>query len=145
MPYEQVLLIRAGSPVKTVKELNDPKYTISVQIGATAEYAARRMFPDATIKPLNVQEAMLDVASGRAEADLVERYLAAPFAKLHPGTTLLGGFDTPYIAATEFGCIACRAGDMALRQWLDNWVYWYDSHGVLGNMYDRIMGPTLRG
>lgn len=145
VPYEQVLLVRKDSPVKSAAELNDPKYTVSVQIGATAEYAARQMFPKANIKPLNVQEAMLDVASGRADADLVERYLAAPFTKNHQNTSLLGGFDTPFVTATEYGCIACRAGEMGLRQWLDNWVYWYESHGVLKGLYDQIMGPTIRG
>jgi ABC-type amino acid transport substrate-binding protein len=144
VPYEQVLLVRADSPVKTAEELNDPKYTISVQIGATAEYAARQMFPNANIKPLEVQEAMLDVASGRSHADVVERYLAVPFAKNHPNTTLLGGFDKPVITATEFGCVACRMSEMGLRQWLDNWVYWYDSHGVLPGLYQKIMGSTLR-
>ena len=144
IPYEQVLLVKADSPIKTAEELNDPKYTVSVQIGATAEYAARQMFPKANIKPLELQEAMLDVASGRSDADVVERYLAAPFAKNHPTTTVLGGFDSPVVTATEYGCLACRMSEMGLRQWLDNWVYWYDSHGVLPGLYQKIMGDTLR-
>lgn len=143
VPYEQVLIVRKDSPIKSYEELNDPKYTISAQIGATAEYAARLKFPKATIKPLNVQEAMLEVATGRADADLVERYLAAPFVKLHEATTLLGGLENPSVIATEYGCIATRASEMDLCKWLDNWVYWYESHGILGGWYDSIMKPTL--
>jgi ABC-type amino acid transport substrate-binding protein len=143
IPYEQVLIVRKDSPIKSANELNDPKYTVTAQIGATAEYAARQIFPKANIQPLEIQEAMLEVATGRADADLVERYLAAPFVKLHPDTMLLGGMETPYVTATEYGCIACRTSEMDLRQWLDNWVYWYDTHGILPGMFDRIMKPTL--
>lgn len=143
LPYEQVLIVRKDSPIKSFEELNDPKYTVSAQIGSTAEYAARLKFPKATIKPLNVQEAMLEVATGRADADLVERYLAAPFVRLQKGTTLLGGLENPQVVAKEFGCIATRAGEMDLCHWLDNWVYWYESHGVLGGWYDSIMKPAL--
>jgi len=145
IPYQQVLLVHADSPIKEADELNDPKFTITAMIGSTAEYAARQRFPKANIKPLKLNEAMLEVAAGRADADLVELYLAGPFAKIQPNTKVLGGIDKPIIVATEFGCIACRASEMGFRQWLDNWLYWYDSHGTLGALYDRIMGPALRG
>jgi polar amino acid transport system substrate-binding protein len=144
VPYQQILLVRADSPITGLAELNDSKYTVTMQIGSTAEYAARQMFPQANIKPLQINEAMLEVASGRADADLVELYLAAPFAKKQPSVKILGTADKPVVTATEFGCLACRASDMALRQWLDNWLYWYDTHGILPALYDRIMGPVLR-
>lgn len=144
IPYQQVLLVRADSKITNPTELNDPKYTITMQIGSTAEYAARQMFPTANIKPLEINEAMLDVATGRADADLVEQYLAVPFAKKEPNVKILGGLAAPVITATEYGCLAVRPSDMALRQWLDNWVYWYDTHGIIPALYKRIMGPVLR-
>jgi ABC-type amino acid transport substrate-binding protein len=145
IPYQQVLLIKATSRIKAIEELNDPKYTITCPIGTTAEYRARELFPKATIKPLQINEAMLDVASGRADADLVELYVAGPFSKNHPTTKILGGLDKPVVTATEYGCMVCRPTDMALRDWLDNWVYWYESRGRLSAMYERIMGPAIRG
>jgi ABC-type amino acid transport substrate-binding protein len=145
IPYQQVLLVHADSPIKDVDQLNDPKYTITTMIGSTAEYAARQRFPKANIKPLKINEAMLEVAAGRADADLVELYLAGPFAKIQPSTKVLGGVDKPIITATEYGCIVCRASDMGFREWLDNWLYWYDSHGIIDGLYERIMGPALRG
>jgi L-cystine transport system substrate-binding protein len=145
IPYDQVLLVKKTSPIKTIDELNNSKYTITCQIGATAEYRARELFPKATIKPLQINEAMLEVAAGRADADLVEQYLAGPFSKNHPTTKLLGGLDKPLVTATEFGCMVCRSTDIALRDWLDNWVYWYDSHGQLPALYTKVMGPALRG
>jgi polar amino acid transport system substrate-binding protein len=144
VPYQQVLLVRADSKITGLEELNDPKYTVTMQIGSTAEYAARNMFPKANLKPLQINEAMLDVATGRADADLVEQYLAVPFAKKQPNVKLLGGFEKPVVTATEYGCLACRPSDMALRQWLDNWLYWYDTHGILPTLYERIMGTVLR-
>lgn len=143
LPYEQVVLIAKDSSLKTLEDVNKANMKVSVMLGSTAEFAAYRMFPEAEIKPLKIQEAMLEVAAGRTEACLVERYLAAPFTKNNPNTTLLGGLEHPIITAVEYGCIACRTSDMALREWLDNWVYWYDSHGVIPNLYKKIMGPTL--
>jgi hypothetical protein len=113
-------------------------------IGSTAEYAARERFPKANIKPLQINEAMLDVASRRAGANLVELYLAGPFAKSQPTARVLGG-DKPIITATEYGCLMCRNTEMGLHQWLDNWLDWYQSHGILGGMYDRTAGAALRG
>jgi polar amino acid transport system substrate-binding protein len=145
IPYQQVLLMKAATKVKTMEELNDPKYTISCQIGATAEFRARELFPKATIKPLQINEAMLEVAAGRAEADLVELYIAGPFAKNHPTTKILGGLEKPVVTSTEYGCLVVRPTEIALRDWLDNWLYWYDSRGRLPAMYASIMGPAIRG
>jgi len=136
--------VRADTKLTAPEELNDAQYTVSVMMGSTAEYAARQMFPKATIKPLQINEAMLEVATGRADADLVELYLAGPFAKNQKAVKVLGTQDKPIVTATEYGCLACRASDMALRQWLDNWLYWYDSHGILGGLYERIMGAPWR-
>jgi polar amino acid transport system substrate-binding protein len=145
VPYQQVFLVHKDSPIKNPDELNDPKYTISCQIGATSEYAVRERFPKANIRPLQINEAMLEVATGRAHADLVELYLARPFARNHPSVKVLSGADgKPIIAATEFGCLCCRANEMGLHYWLDNWLYWYDSHAILPALYERIVGPALR-
>jgi ABC-type amino acid transport substrate-binding protein len=144
VPYQQVLLVQANSKITAVDQLNDPKLTITAMMGSTAEYAARERFPKANIKPLQINEAMLEVASGRADANLVELYLAGPFAKAQPNVRVLGG-DKPVVTATEYGCLMCRNTEMGLRQWLDNWLYWYDSHGILDGMYDRTIGAALRG
>ena len=145
VPYQQVLLVKTTTKIKTLEELNDPKYTITCQIGATAEFRARELFPKATIKPLQINEAMLEVATGRAEADLVELYIAGPFAKNHPTTQILGGLEKPVVTSTEYGCIVVRPTDMALRDWLDNWIYWYESRGRIAAMYNSIIGPAIRG
>jgi len=145
IPYQQVLLVRTSSKIKSMDELNDPKYTVTCQIGATAEFRTRELFPKATIKPLQINEAMLEVAAGRAEADLVELYIAGPFAKNHPTTKILGGLEKPVVTSTEYGCLVCRPTDIALRDWLDNWIYWYESRGRLPALYASIIGPAVRG
>jgi ABC-type amino acid transport substrate-binding protein len=144
VPYEQVFLVPKDSQIKHPDELNDPKYTISCQIGATSEYAVRERFPKANIKPLQINEAMLEVATGRAHADLVELYLARPFARNHPQVKVLSDVSgKAIVAATEYGCLCCRANEMGFCYWLDNWVYWYDSHAILPGLYQRIMGPAV--
>ena len=145
VPYQQVLMLNAAVRVQSPGELNDPKYSIAVAAGSSAEDTARLIFTKAAVKPLPLAEAVQAVVSGAASASLLELYLAGPFARSQPGVRLLGGADRPTIVATEYGCLAVRASDMALRDWLDNWLYWYDTHGVLGAMYDRIMAPAQRG
>lgn len=145
VPYQQVLMLNAAVRAQSAGELNDAKYSIAVAAGSSAEDTARLIFTKAAIKPMPLGEAVQAVVSGAASASLLELYLAGPFARSQPGVRLMGGADRPTIVATEYGCLAVRASDMALRDWLDNWLYWYETHGVLGAMYDRIMAPAQRG
>jgi ABC-type amino acid transport substrate-binding protein len=143
IPYHQVLLVSSTTSVHAAQELNDSKYSLTVAAGSSAESTARLLFPKADLKPMHVNEAWQQVVSGAANAILVELYFAAQVARSQPSVRILGGADKPTIIATEFGCIICRTSEMALRQWLDNWLYWYESHGVLGAMYNRIMAPVI--
>jgi len=144
VPYRQVLLVGAAAKFQSADELDNPKYTITVAAGSTAEDTAKLVFTRANIKPLRLNDAVLAVAGGAASASLLELYLAAPFAKAQPSVKVLGEPDRPIVVATEYGCLACRAAEMDLRQWLENWVYWYESHGVLNAMYARIMAAAQR-
>jgi len=146
VPYDLWLLVRADEPAKTWFELNQAGKKITAQIGASAEYRARDAFPLAEIIPLNVPEVMLEVEAGRADGCVIELYLAAPFAAQHPNTKVFAYPDEAAgLLAREWGCIPVRKSEHNLLHFLDSWISWYWDRGTLPAMYDRIVGPTLRG
>ena len=144
LPYELVLLVKADSDITSPDQLNAEGRVVTALIASTSEYAVRERFPKAQINPLKINEAMLEVASGRADACMVEFTIAAPFAQKQPSTRILSDAQGPIVLATEYGCLAVRTSEMALRYWLDNWLYWYDSRGTMKSIYDKVFGPIIR-
>ena len=147
VPYDQVMLVRADAPEGPWSDYNQAGMRITAQEAATAEFRAREAFPLAEIVPLKVPEVMLEVEAGRADACLIEAYLALPFAATHPSTRVLLDTATgePQSVAREWGCIPVRPGEHAFQHYLDNWLAWYRDRGNLDSLYQQIVGPTLRG
>jgi len=147
VPYDQVLLVRSDAPDGPWTTYNASGMRITAQEAATAEFRAREAFPNAEIVPLKVPEVMLEVASGRADACLIEAYLALPFAATHDTTKVLLDPSTgePQSVAREWGCFPVRPGEHAFMHYLDNWLRWYWDRGTLPTLYDQVVGPTLRG
>lgn len=146
VPYDQWLLVKADETATDWREMNQPGKKITGQIGASAEYLAREVFPLAEIVPLKVPEVMLEVEAGRADGCLIEIYLAMPFAAKHPNTKVLGHPDEAKgLLAREWGCIPVRKDQHSFMHFLDAWIAWYWERGTLPAMYDKIIGPTLRG
>jgi ABC-type amino acid transport substrate-binding protein len=119
VPYTQILMIRTNSGITSVDDLNKPGKVITALTASTAFFRAQLLFPKATVTPLAQDEALLDVATGKADACLVEQYLAAPFIAQHSNCTLMNGGQS---VATEFGCWGILAGDFLFWRYLDNWL-----------------------
>jgi ABC-type amino acid transport substrate-binding protein len=85
---------------------------------------------------------MLEVASKRSDACLLEKYLAIPFVRNNPQTTEIMITERPL--ATQYGCLALRPGSPRLLYWVNNWINYYRASGVLDAMYDRMIGPSLK-
>ena len=59
--------------VKSYKDLNDPKYTITSKLGTTGEQAVKRLIPKAKYKSFEVEsEAALEVLNGKADATVYD-------------------------------------------------------------------------
>ncbi len=147
VPYDQVLLVQADAPDAPWQDWNAQGRKITAQEGATAEFRSREAFPNSEIVPLKVPEVMMEVSAGRADACLIEAYLALPFAANYPTTKVLRDPSTgePQRVAREWGCFPVRPGEHAFMHYLDNWLAWYWERGTLPSLYDKIVGPTLRG
>lgn len=140
VPYQQVVIVPADSPVTDVAELNKAGAKVTALIGSTAASLAARIFPEAELVELEQQPAMLEVASGRADAGIVEAYLAIPFVEENPTAKVLNP-EKPF--SLEFGTFALPYGDIEWWMWINGWLRYRKGQGILQALYDQIVGPTL--
>jgi ABC-type amino acid transport substrate-binding protein len=140
VPYQQVVIVPADSTVTDIAELNAAGKKITALTGSTAAGLVSRIFPEAELVELQQQPALLEVASGRADASVVEVYLAAPFVAENPTAKILNP-ETPF--SLEFGSYAVPRGDLDWLMWVNGWLRYRKGQGVLQALYDQIVGPTL--
>ena len=93
VPYEQVLVAAADTDRDaTIAAFNTDGTTITALQGSTAAEQVTTQFPDATLAEFPQQDAaFLEVASGRADAIVVERYLADRYIAANPGQLAIVG------------------------------------------------------
>lgn len=136
VPYTQVVIVPSGG-ANSIADLNQAGKKITALQASTALFRAQLLFPKATITGLEQEPALLSVATGKADACLVEFYLADPFVKQHSNVHLMQGGKP---VATEFGCIAVLAGDVPWWLYLNNWIAYNTDNSQLPGMYKNIIG-----
>lgn len=137
VPYTQILMVTTTGGINSVADLNKPGKKITALQASTAFFRAQLLFPKATVTPLAQDEALLSVATGKADACLVEDYLAKPFIAQHSNVKLMAGGAS---VATEFGCWGVLAGDFLWWRWLDNWIAYNIDNAQLPGMYTNTFG-----
>ena len=143
VPYQLVLMVQKGANLREPEVLDAPGRVIAVLLGSVSHELARLRFPKAEIRPLERQDAcMMEVASKKADACLMEQYLAVPFVRNNPQTTELLQSETPL--AIQYGCFAMAQGNPRFLNWVNNWIKYYKANGVLDALYQRVIGPSLR-
>ena len=137
VPYTQILMVTTSGGINSVVDLNKAGKTITALTASTAFFRAQLLFPKATVTPLAQDEALLSVATGKADACLVEDYLAKPFIAQHSNVKLMNNGQG---VATEFGCWGVLAGDYLWWRWLDNWISYNIDNAQLPAMYTNTFG-----
>ncbi len=137
VPYTQILMVTVNGGINSIADLNQPGKKITALQASTAFFRAQLLFPKATVIPLAQDEALLDVATGKADACLVEDYLAKPFIAQHSNVKLMNNGQA---VATEFGCWGVLAGDYLWWRWLDNWISYNIDNAQLPGMYTNTFG-----
>lgn len=137
VPYTQILMVTTTGLINSVGDLNKAGKTITALTASTAFFRAQLLFPKATVTPLAQDEALLSVATGKADACLVEDYLAKPFVAQHSNVKLM---NNGVGVATEFGCWGVLAGDFLWWRWLDNWISYNIDDAQLPAMYTNTFG-----
>ena len=139
VPYRQVVVINNESGITSLDDLNSSDVTMTALIGSTAANLISTEFPNANLVELEQAPAFLEVASGRADAIVVEEYLAIPFVAENPGTSVLNP-DQPF--AQEYGAWAIPRGDVIWLEYVNGWLGYYIANGTLDQLYTEIIGPT---
>ena len=131
VPYEQVLVAAADSDREpTIEAYNAEGTTITALQGSTAAEQVTTQFPNATLAEFPQQDAaFLEVSSGRADAIVVESYLAERFIQSNPDQLAVVGLDAPL--QIEFGSYAIPLGDDKFLTYLNSWLQYYKNNGTL--------------
>lgn len=137
VPYTQVVIVPTSGGANSVADLNQPGKKITALTASTAFFRAQLLFPKATVTPLAQDEALLSVATGKADACLIEIYLATPFIAQHSNTKLMNNGQA---VATEFGCWGITSGDFVFWEFLDNWIRYNTDNSQIPGMYKNTIG-----
>jgi len=117
----------------TYQELADKQITIAVQLGTTGEFTARRMFPKAKILTFStMDEAAFQVASKRADI-MVNDSIYVKFVTQKYDTL---GMVQELLSLEDLG-IAIRKGDLETLRWLDTFVQWAKTTGLIDELYKK--------
>ncbi len=140
VPYEQVLVAAADSDREpTIGAYNVADTTITALQGSSAAEQVTTQFPEATLAEFPQQDAaFLEVASGRADAIVVESYLAERFIQANPGDLEIVRLDSPL--QIEYGAYAIPLGDDLFLNYLNRWLQYYKNNGTLDRIYDEVFG-----
>jgi len=126
--------------IKSYKDLNDPKYTITSKLGTTGEQAVKRVIPKATYKSFETEpEAALEVVNGKADAFVYDLPYCVVFMA-QQGTGKLIFLDTPF--TYEPLAWAVRKGDPDFINWLNNFLRQIKNDGRYDKVYDKWIKNT---
>lgn len=143
VPYQLVAMVQRNGGITDPSQLNRKGRVVAVLLGSTSHELAKLLFPEGEVRALDRQDAcMLEVSSKKADACLMERYLAIPYVRNNPTTTALLTPEKPF--AVQYGCLALQYGSPRFLYWVNNWLRYYRASGVLDALYDRIIGPSLK-
>ena len=140
VPYEQVLVAAADSDREpNIGGYNVADTTITALQGSSAAEQVTTQFAEATLAEFPQQDAaFLEVASGRADAIVVESYLAERFIQANPGDLEIVQLDSPL--QIEYGAYALPLGDDLFLNYLNRWLQYYKNNGTLDRIYDEVFG-----
>lgn len=117
----------------TYQELSQKQITIAVQLGTTGEFTARRMFPKAKILTFStMDEAAFQVVSKRADI-MVNDSIYVKFLTQKYDTL---GMVQELLSLEDLG-IAVRKGDFETLRWLDTFVQWAKTTGLIDELYKK--------
>jgi len=126
--------------VKSYKDLNNPKYTLTSKLGTTGEQAIKRLIPKAKYKSFEVEsEAALEVLNGKADATVYDLPFCATFMA-QQGKGKLIFLDEPF--TFEPLAWAIRKGDPDFMNWLNNFLRQVKNDGRYEKIYNKWIKST---
>ncbi len=131
--------IKHKGKIKSYKDLNDPKYTVTSKLGTTGEQAVKREIPKCNYKSFETEtEAALEVMSGKADAYVYDKPNCVVIMAQH-GEKLVF-LDEPF--TYEPLAWAIRKGDPDFLNWLNNFLRQIKNDGRYDRFYNKWIKST---
>ena len=126
--------------VKSYKDLNDPKFTVTSKLGTTGEQAIKRLIPKAKYKSFESEtEGGLEVLAGKADALIYDLPFCVTFmAQQGEGNLIF--LDEPF--TFEPLAWAVRKGDPDFLNWLNNFLRQMKNDGRYDQIYNKWIKST---
>ena len=116
------VIARKDAGIKTVKELNDPKYTYAILNVPPAIARAKQVMPEAKLLLLDSPSALfLAVKTGRAQAFAIDKPIADYYEAENQDLVRLDTSGTPFAYVSQ-DSIFMKPGDFEWWLFLDTWV-----------------------
>lgn len=137
VPYTSVLAVADGDDaVSSVEDVDVSGTVITALQGSSGEQLATSTFPNATVSGFPDQNAaLLEVATGRAQASVLEDYILAQYMKANPGQVQKA--DLPEPLDIGYGSWAVQKGNTALVEALDGFLCEQQTGGGLASLYEK--------
>ena len=144
-PYVPYALVLAVAPsetgIKSTEELNKPGKTIVALQGSSDETLAKKLFPKAKVEGFSEQNAaFLQVATGRANAIVVEEYLLSQYSESNPNKVVKASLPKPL--EVQYGAWAVPKGNTKLVSYLNNWLCENEKNGTVASIYEKAFKVT---
>ena len=137
----QTILLRRGleGSIKSYRDLNNPRYTISTKLGTTGDIAARRYLPKAKLKQFESEsDGAMEVRSGRADGYVYDLPFNAVYAAQNPDKII--HLKEPF--TQEALGWAVRKGDPDILNWLNNFLAQSKRDGTYDALYKKWFEST---
>jgi len=126
--------------VKSYKDLNDAKFTITSKLGTTGEMAVKRLIPKAVYKSFETEpEAALEVVNDKADAFVYDLPYCVVFMA-QQGEGKLVFLDKPF--TYEPLAWAINKGDPDFMNWLNNFLRQIKHDGRYERIYNKWIKST---
>ena len=143
VPYALILAVPANDTTPaTYPAWNNSSKTITSLSGSTDESLVKSTFPKAKSAPFSTDDAaLLQVATGRASAAVIENYLLAAFQKTNPGKLKQAAFKKPL--NVQYGSWAVQKGNTAFVKYLNTYLCKVQANGSEASIYKATEGTTI--
>lgn len=138
----QTLLVRKelASEIKSYKDLNNPKYKITSNLGTTGEKTAKRVLSKAQYFAFNsAPEAVLEVVNGKADAFIYDASFNVVALK-RLGADKLIHLDKPI--TYEPRAFIIRKADYDSINWINNFLNQIKNDGTYDRLYNKWFKKT---
>lgn len=137
VPYALVVATADGDTTPgTVEAFNTSGTEFTALQGSTGEALAKKTFPKAKVTGFSEQNAaLLQVATKRAKASVLEDYILARYQKANPGQVQKADFPKPL--DVQYGSYGVQKGNSGLVKRLDTFLCKAQNDGTLAKIYKK--------